>query len=74
MDPASAAPITMPKAMPRCRSGKAVLAIARPIGTVAPPPRACTTRTPTIHSRLEETATSAVPTVNTIRPAWYTRA
>ena len=70
MAPASAAATTSPMARPRLREGKAVLASAIPMGTVAPPPMAWTTRAATIHSRLGDTATKMVPALKITSDAW----
>ena len=59
----------MPNAKPHCFRGRALPAIANPMGTVAPPPTACITLAPTIHSRLDETATKLVPTQKTTNEA-----
>ena len=69
IEPASAAATTIPSARPRRCGGSSVLAMAMPMGTVAPPPMAWTTRAATIHSRLEATATREVPMLNTTREA-----
>ena len=69
MAPASAAATTIPRASPRRCLGRTVLAMAKPMGTVAPPPMAWTTRAATIHSRLEATATREVPMLKTAREA-----
>ena len=43
---------------------------AIPMGTVAPPPMAWTTRAATIHSRLGDTATKMVPALKIASDAW----
>ena len=73
IDPASAAAPTTPSAKGRRSGGTSEVASAMPIGTVAPPPTACTTRAPTIQPRLPETATSPVPIQKTTNEAMYTR-
>ena len=53
----------------RC-GATAATAMARPIGTVAPPPNAWSTRAATIQGKFGATATSADPIENTTSAAW----
>ena len=69
-EPASADAATSPSAIPLFSGATTPTAMARPMGTVAPPPTACSTLADTTQGKFGASATRADPMAKTTSAAW----